>query len=111
MMTDNFVDILLYIALKEEFDVVAKVLGKLESKRLEEAAITLFVCNIFSPVLERDFKVGVIPAGKMGNTRSANVTSLALNKWKPNDVVVIGIAGSLANDLEPADVFIPRQRG
>jgi nucleoside phosphorylase len=43
----------------------------------------------------------------MGNTRSANVASLLIEKLKPTDVVVVGIAGSLANDMEPGDVFIP----
>src|SRR5262245_46227208 len=104
---DPTIDILLYIALKEEFDVVMKVLGKLESRQLKEEAVTLFAGNILSPVLGRDFKIGVVPAGKMGNVRAASVTSLVLREWKPKDVVVIGIAGSLSNDFEPGDVFIP----
>jgi nucleoside phosphorylase len=43
----------------------------------------------------------------MGNTRSANVASALIGKLNPTDVVVLGIAGSLANDMEPGDVFIP----
>jgi nucleoside phosphorylase len=105
--SDSTVDILLYIALKEEFDVVQQVLGDLEVRKLKDEAVTLFAGSIRSQTLGRDFKVGVVPAGKMGNVRAANITSLVLREWKPNDVVVIGIAGSVSNDLEPGDVFIP----
>ena len=43
----------------------------------------------------------------MGITRAANVVSVLIEKLKPTDVVVLGIAGSLSNDMEPGDVFIP----
>jgi nucleoside phosphorylase len=105
--SDPTVDILLYIALKEEFDVVKRLLGDLEVRKLEGEAVTLFAGRIRSQSLGRDFKVGVVPAGKMGNVRAASITSVVLREWKPNDVVVIGIAGSISNDLEPGDVFIP----
>jgi nucleoside phosphorylase len=105
--SDPTVDILLYIALKEEFDVVKGLLSDLEVRKLKNEAVTLFAGGIRSRSLGRNFKVGVVPAGKMGNVRAANITSLMLREWKPNDVVVIGIAGSISNDLEPGDVFIP----
>ena len=105
---DLSVDILLYIALKEELDSAMEMLGDgFKPKELPDVALTGFFGSVTSPVLGRDFQVAVFPAGKMGSTRSANITSAVIEKLKPADVVVLGIAGSLANDLEPGDVFIP----
>lgn len=109
MSAEDFsADILMYLALHEEFDSVMAMLGNgFKPKELPNIALTGFFGNIASPVLKRDFRVGVFPAGKMGNTRSANVTSALIDCVNPKDIVVLGIAGSLANDLEPGDVFIP----
>ena len=102
------VDILLCIALKEEFDAAIQVLGtSFKPKELADVALTGFFGSVPSSVLGKDFQVAVFPSGKMGNTRSANVTSTLIEKLRPADVVVLGIAGSLTNDLEPGDVFIP----
>lgn len=102
------VDILLYIALNEEFDSAMAMLGdSFKSDELPDVALTYFWGSIPSPVLSRDFQVVVIPAGKMGNTRSANITSALIEKFRPANIVVLGIAGSLTNNLEPGDVFIP----
>lgn len=102
------VDILLYVALVEEFDVLkTKLGGGFAPREFSDISLTAFFGKIASPVLGRDFKIAVVPAGKMGNTRSATVTSSLLEKLKPADVVVLGIAGSLSNDMEPGDVFIP----
>src|SRR5687768_7491435 len=104
----NDIDILLYVALAEEFDSVIAMLGDgFKSRELSDVALTGFFGKIASPVLGTDFEVAVFPAGKMGNTRSANLASLLIEKLKPPDVVVLGIAGSLANDMEPGDVFVP----
>jgi len=106
-MTDS-VDILLYVALSEEADSVLEMLGDhFQPKELNDVALTSFLGTLPGPTPDRDFKVAVVPAGKMGNTRSATVVSLLIEKLRPADVVVIGIAGSLANDMEPGDVFIP----
>ena len=106
-MSDG-VDILLYVALSEEVDSVLEMLGgHFEPEQFRDVALTGFFGTLRAPSLERDFKIAVVPAGKMGNTHSANVVSLLIEKLKPTDVVVVGIAGSLSNDMEPGDVFIP----
>jgi nucleoside phosphorylase len=106
-MSDE-IDILLYVALGEEFNSVMTMLGdEFKSRELSDAALTGFFGTLASPALGRDFRIAVFPAGKMGNTRSANVASLLIEKLKPADIVVLGIAGSLSNDMEPGDVFIP----
>lgn len=106
------IDILLYIALSEEFNHLADdLIGDLGRvfvpQELEDVAITLFVGEVFSPVLARDFHLAVVPAGKMGITRAAAVTSAVLGASPACDVVVLGIAGSTCDDLQPGDVLIP----
>jgi nucleoside phosphorylase len=109
MSAEDFsADILLYLALKEEFDAAMAMLGDgFKPKELPDMALTGFFGSIASPALGRDFRLAVFPAGKMGNTRSANITSAIIERVKPAEIVVLGIAGSLANDVEPGDVFIP----
>lgn len=106
-MTDR-VDILLYVALSEEAESVLEVLGdQFRPRELKDANLTAFFGTVRGPIPGRDFNVAMVAAGKMGNTHSATVVSLLIEKFKPADVVVVGIAGSLANDMEPGDVFIP----
>lgn len=105
---NDAVDILLYIALSEEFEALKKELGDgFLPQELSDAALTVYLGKIHSSVLDRDFSVAVAPAGKMGNTRSATAVSVLIEKFKPADVIVLGIAGSLSNDMEPGDVFVP----
>jgi nucleoside phosphorylase len=105
---DKGIDILLYVALSEEFDVVIEMLGPdFKSQEQIDVALTGFFGKIASPTLNRNFEVAVFAAGKMGNTRSASLTSALIEKLNPANIVVLGIAGSLVNDMEPGDVFIP----
>lgn len=102
------VDVLLYVALGEEFHDVMDVLG--EGFRHEEAkdvTLSYFTGTIHSPVQQCDISVVVVPAFKMGNSRSGAVASWAITRFNPRNVVVIGIAGSLVADLNPGDLFIP----
>jgi nucleoside phosphorylase len=106
------IDVLLYIALSEEFndlsDELIEELGDgFMPQELEDIALTVFYGKISSPALNRDFQLAVVPAGKMGINRAAAVTSSILAKLHVSDVVVLGIAGSLSSDLQPGDVFIP----
>lgn len=102
------VDILIYIALSEEFDALMKELGtSFLPREFSDTAITAFLGTIYSPILSKDHRVAIVPAGKMGNTRAATTTSMLIEKLKPADVIVLGIAGSLSNDMEPGDVFVP----
>jgi nucleoside phosphorylase len=102
------IDILTYVALSEEFNAMIQDLGEhFEPEEIKDIAITAFIGEVASPALNRSFHLAVVPAGKMGNTRASAVTSAILHELKPRDVVVIGIAGSLTNDLQPGDVLIP----
>lgn len=101
-------DILLYVALSEEFDTVMADLGRgFQPEEISDAALTVYRGAIPAPSLNRSFSVAVVGAGKMGNSRAASITSMLLEKFKPRNLVVLGIAGAVAPDLNPGDVFIP----
>ena len=55
----------------------------------------------------KKYVVGIVPSGKMGNTRAASVMSAILSTYAVRNVVVLGLAGSISDDLFPGDVFIP----
>ena len=105
-------DILLYIALSEEFnDLSDELIDKLGKSfnpiELKEIAITVFSGEIYSPIKGISFNVTIVPSGKMGCTRAASVISPVIAISKAKNVVVLGIAGSVSNDLQPGDVFVP----
>ncbi|MFL5805352.1 MAG: hypothetical protein ACJ8CR_26875 [Roseiflexaceae bacterium] len=102
------IDIVVYVALSEEFTYIKEELGSaFEPVEITDIAITCFFGQIQSDISNYNFNVVVVPAGKMGIARASNVMSTILDRFKPSDVVVLGIAGSLSNDLQPGDVFIP----
>lgn len=106
------IDVLLYIALSEEFESIATELVNefgdgFVAKELGNIAITVFLGKVHSPESKQDLQLAVVPAGKMGNSRSASVTSAILSEYDVRNVVVLGLAGSLSRDLLPGDVFIP----
>jgi len=102
------VDIALYVALTEEFQAILKELGNsFKPVELKNVALTCFLGSLASDHSSRAYTVLVVPAGKMGIARAANVTSAMIDRFTPSDVVVMGIAGSLASELQPGDVFVP----
>ena len=79
------IDILLYIALSEEFDALSdELIGEMGKgftpHELDDLAITIFLGKVTSPVLNQDFRLAIVPAGKMGISRAAAVTSAILSR-------------------------------
>ena len=106
------IDVLLYVALSEEFDALWSALAEdphaeLEVSQLSDLALQVFSVRVPSPVLKKDIRLAIVPAGKMGATRAASVVSGILGRSRCKNVVVLGIAGSLSDDLQPGDVLIP----
>ncbi len=106
------IDILLYVALAEEFNTLFDILTEYHPTvpreiKLTDLPLTMFSVSVQSSSLKKSFNLGIVPAGKMGNTHAASVVSAVLDQSNCNDVVVLGIAGSLSDDLQPGDVFIP----
>jgi nucleoside phosphorylase len=106
------IDVLLYVALSEEFAALSSALeddlhAKLHPTELPDLALQLFTVSVPSPVLKKEIRLAIVSAGKMGVTRAASIVSAILGRSRCNNVVVLGIAGSLSDDLQPGDVLIP----
>lgn len=103
----NNTDILIYIALKEESDLIMEFLATdLIAKELDGFAVTVYQGKILCQD-GSSTSITIVPAGKMGNVNAAALTSAMLQQFKPVNVVVLGIAGAISDDLNPGDVFIP----
>jgi len=112
------VEIAVYVALGEEFgylyaDLLAQLRDEFGSEPAwdEPKSVATSWCwaTIDSPGSNpSSFKVTFIPAGAMGNTRAANLTSAAAGILSPRHLVALGIAGSLTGELQPGDVLVPK---
>ena len=104
----GIIDIIVYVALTEEFKYVYDEFAtEMESFELDNFELRYFVVKIFSPMLKRDFNLVLVPGGNMGNTYSSAAASVLIDRFDPKNLVVLGIAGTIDDDLEPGDVFIP----
>jgi nucleoside phosphorylase len=104
------IDILIYVALAEEFQYVLNSFEmSFTAYEMSDIAQTLFIGDKFCPSINRNFRVAMILAGKMGNTVSSNLTATLIHSLNPKNVIVLGIAGSLDVDLTPGDVFVPHR--
>jgi len=101
------IDLLIYVALKEEFDQIIGAFDiELKSEELTFLPLTIYRGNI-SRNDGSNVSVVIVPAGKMGTVHAGVLTSSLIDYLNPLNVVVLGIAGSLSGDLLPGDVFIP----
>jgi nucleoside phosphorylase len=100
-------DLLVFVALSEEFPIVLDRFGAaFQRKEIERTALTIFQ-GIVTTGNGFERKVVLVPAGKMGPTRAASVTASIFGHIAPKNVAVVGIAGTLSDDIQPGDVFIP----
>lgn len=107
---DRFsVDIIVYVALGEEFAFALKHFGTdFKPDEIGGVAVTVYRGTIRTPASHSSCTVLIVPAGAMGNTRSSGVMSALLARNEAQNVVALGIAGSIGDDLQPGDVFIPQ---
>jgi len=109
-MAKKKTDILVYIAMSEELQHVLNTFEvNFISKEFEKMALTAYLAEIPSNNSANTYNIVLVAAGTMGNTSSAVITSQLITKYNPANVVVIGIAGSISEDLSPGDIFIPNR--
>jgi nucleoside phosphorylase len=109
-MAKKKTDILVYIAMSEELQHVIDTFDiSFTGKELKDLALTPYSAEIPSNNGNKKYNIVLVAAGTMGNTNSAAITSQLIGRYNPANIVVIGIAGSLSDDLSPGDVFIPNR--
>jgi len=101
-------DVIVYVALGEEFSLALKHFGKgFIGEEAPDLAVTVYRGKIPHVASQALTSVLIVPGGSMGNTRSSNLMSAFLSKHSARNVVALGIAGSIGDDLQLGDVFIP----
>src|SRR5262245_40710694 len=98
-MNGEHVDIAVYVALQEEFKLILPIISAtVEISEDEEISITYYRSALPSDVTNVKWNILMVPAGAMGQQRAAAVTAHINARFKPDNIVVIGIAGSLTSD-------------
>lgn len=102
------IDLAIYIALSEEFNHVVEILNsQYKSFEYNDISITIFQDKWKERAFNRFYNVFIIPAGTMGNISAGNIITSIMTIYKPQNIVIAGIAGAISADLQIGDVFIP----
>ena len=103
------IDIALFFALQEEYQVFSSIFPdptrQFEDKKL---SLTYFMFEIMNKSSTRTWRLLTTVAGAMGQTRSASITTHLWNRFHPDNIVVLGISGSLHKDVLLGDIVIPK---
>lgn len=101
--------IAIIVPLKEEFrELFQKVRDKVNISQDPEYGHSLydFVYSVSGPK-KIDYQCRAILIGEMGNVDAAIATERLVNGWKPSLTSLVGIAGSMDNDVFLGDVVFP----
>lgn len=109
----HIVDYLLVIALDEEYRSALATLSDIFSHRpiikpQGPVVSMLSVLKLGMPQDEREELLVAVSPGRMGHAAIAAVLPDVINRWRPRDIILIGISGSLdSKDLLLGDVIVP----
>jgi nucleoside phosphorylase len=103
------IDIAVYIALNEEFSFVLNTLpAPVEVREDSDVSVTYYLFDLELPLLTKKSRILLISAGAMGPPRAAALVAHINSRFELDNVVVLGISGSVDKDVLPGDVFIPK---
>jgi nucleoside phosphorylase/tetratricopeptide (TPR) repeat protein len=104
-------DFLIITALEKEAKAVVSRLEDHTTERFEDRNIRTYHCGaVRSGSTDRVYRVVVIVLPGMGELSAANAATDALSDWKPPHVLMVGIAGGIAqDDLDLGDVVVADQ--
>jgi nucleoside phosphorylase len=105
------IDFVIITALEKEAQAVVKRLENHTVERFQVRDIRSYHCGTV-PITgtEHAYKIAVVVLPSMGELSAANATTDALATWNPNFVLMVGIAGGIAqDDLDLGDVIVADQ--
>ena len=107
-------DIAVFIALQEEFDTFRALIGRRGGatwvhKDDEQKAVTFYGTKIELPGNAGSTSIVAMCPEEMGPGRAAGTGSILVDRFTPAILAVIGIAGSLTDDLLLGDVLVPNE--
>jgi nucleoside phosphorylase len=100
------VDVALIVALREEFRVLHRRIATTATV-LEDAGQHYYRFEV--PSEQRPYRCIATFIGEMGPGFAGVVTQKLIDRWKPEAVVVVGIAAGLHKDVRVGDVMIANQ--
>lgn len=108
------VDFVIITPLKEEREhVLAQLLGNRKLPPTEQDIRVYYAASLgvqFPDGSQTQYSIIVLPLAKMGHLDAASATSDAIKRWLPRYVVLVGIAGGIANaNVKLGDVLIADQ--
>ena len=109
--TPRQADFVIITALEKEAQAVVSRLENHTVKRFQAHDIRTYHCGTV-PITgtDRAYKVAVVLLPSMGELPAATATTDALATWNPNYVLMVGIAGGIAqDDLDLGDVVVADQ--
>ena len=112
-MSHSQIDFVIITPLAEERDaVLARLPGYRKLRPSEDDIRVYYAADI--PVhfdgTSSHYAVIVVPLAKMGHTEAASATGDAIRRWRPRYVLLVGIAGGLAQaDVQMGDILISEQ--
>jgi nucleoside phosphorylase len=101
------VDLLVLVALAEEFEQLAALLPKTEAVPDAVHGGCDYLCTL--PAKERPVRVALRLVGAMGIGEAQLTADRSIERWKPKAAVWLGIAAGIHNDLRLCDVVVPDQ--
>jgi nucleoside phosphorylase len=110
---DDFrpVDVAFLTILKEEYAAVHHYLeGARPAPVRDDAPISYLssLGEITSPTYPNSYRAVLTFAGDPGNPNAVSATRDTIERWKPRYLVVVGIAGGVAQDLAKGDVVVTK---
>jgi len=108
------IDFVIVTPLAEERDaILARLPGHRKLPPAEDDIRVYYAADIpvrFPDGTEARYAITVVPLAKMGHTEAASATGDAVRRWQPRYVVLVGIAGGLAQaGVQLGDVLISDQ--
>lgn len=106
MMTEPPVDFAIISALKLERQAMVGRLCNVQKVQEEEEPLTYYVGTLPIPGEERPFTIVVTQLIDMGNPDAAIATTKVIRRWRPRNVLMVGIAGGAKGKLALGDVVV-----
>jgi nucleoside phosphorylase len=101
---DPPVDFAIIAALKVEREAMVTRLTEVRKVQDEDEPLTYYVGKLAIPGEDRPYTVVVTQLIEMGNPDAAITTTKVIPRWKPRNVLMVGIAGGVKGKAALGDV-------
>jgi len=112
MTPQNPLDVAILFALKEEFEELEKVCPEIKSSQRPDSDQTTgrtFLLFDYPAGASHAYRCVVSFVGSMGAQSASFITQFVVNRYSPRTIILVGLAGSLSDDVLIGDVVIAEQ--